>query len=115
LNVANALRRSSVWVSLGPNIKSSNRFLETIGAILTGLVAGFASTVVIVLGFMLLSFLAGWGFGVFGGKQLGYSTTTGGLASVYYPVPVCIFVGLIVRYRVRVTRLHQKSVPSKTN
>jgi hypothetical protein len=92
---------------------SSNRFLETIGAILTGLVAGFASTVVIVLGFMFLSFLAGWGFGVFGWKQLGYSTTRGGLASVYYTVPVGIFVGLIVGYRVWVTRLRQKSVPSK--
>jgi hypothetical protein len=91
---------------------SSNRFLETIGAILVGLVAGFASTVVIVLGFMFLCFLAGWGFGVFGWKQLAYSTTAGGLASVYYTVPVGIFVGLIVCYRVSVTRLRQKSVPS---
>jgi len=94
---------------------SSNSFLKTIRAILYGLVAGFAATDVIVLGWMFLGFLAGWVFSSLGWKQLGYSATVAGLSLVYFTLPIGITVGVIFFYKLSSTRLRQQSAPQKTN
>ncbi len=92
---------------------SSNSFPKTVGAILYGLVAGFAATMVIVLGCIFLGLLAGWVFTSLGWKQLGHSAYVAGLSSFYFTVVIGIIVGLIVWYKVSATRLRQQSVRSK--
>jgi hypothetical protein len=94
---------------------SSNSFLKTIGAVLYGLVAGFAATVVIVLGCIFLGLLGGWVFRSLGWKQLGHSADVAGLSSVYFTVMIGLIVGLIVWYKVATTRLRQQSARPKIN
>src|SRR5258708_39227505 len=83
---------------------SGNGFQKTIGAILYGLIAGFAAAVVIVLGCIFLGLLSGWIFNSLGWKQLGDSALVAGLSSVYFPVIIGLIVGLIVFYKVSTTR-----------
>jgi len=92
---------------------SSNSFLKTVGAILYGLVAGFAATVVIVLGSIFLGLLAGWVFTSLGWKQLGDSASVAGLYFIYFTAVIGLIVGLIVWYKVSATRLRQPSPRSK--
>ncbi len=94
---------------------SPNSFLKTVGAILYGLVAGFAATTVIVLGCIFLGLLAGWVFTSLGWKQLGHSAYVAGLSSVYFTVVIGLIVGLIVWYKVSATRLRQQSARPKPN
>lgn len=92
---------------------SSNSFPKTFGAILYGLVAGFAATMVIVLGCIFLGLLAGWVCTSLGWKQLGHSASVAGLASIYSTVVIGLIVGLVVWYKVSATRLRQQSARSK--
>jgi hypothetical protein len=94
---------------------SSNSFLKTIGPILYGLVAGFAATVVIVLGCIFLGLLSAWAFNSLGWKQLGDSALVAGLSSVYFTVVIGLIVGLVVWYKVSTTRLRQQSAQPKAN
>jgi hypothetical protein len=94
---------------------SGNNFLKTIGAILYGLVAGFAATVVIVLGCIFLGLLSGWIFDSLGWKQLGDSALVAGLSSVYFTVIIGLIVGLTVCYKVSTTHLRQQSARPKPN
>jgi hypothetical protein len=94
---------------------SPNRFLKTIGAILYGLVAGFAATVVVVLGCIFLGFLVGWIFSFLGWRELGRSATMAGLYSINFTVPIGFIVGLIVCYTVSISRLRQLSGRPKPN
>lgn len=87
--------------------------LKTIGAILYGLVAGFAATVVIVLGCIFLGLLAGLVLSSLGWKQLGDSAVAAGLSSVYFTVVIGLIVGLVVWYRVSAIRLRQQSARPK--
>jgi uncharacterized membrane protein len=92
---------------------SSTSFSKTVEAILYGLVAGFAATMVIVLGCIFLGLLAGWIFTSLGWAQLGHSAYVAGLSSIYFTVVVGLIVGLIVWYKVSATRLRQQSTRSK--
>ena len=114
LNFGDALRRSFLLTIIGINMPaSSNRFLRTVGAILYGVAAGFAAIVVVILGCIFLGLLAGWVFTSLGWKQLGDSASVAGLSSVYFTVVIGLIIGLVVSYKVSVTRLRQQSPRSK--
>jgi len=113
--VGNALRFNSLPGYHGDQMStSSTSFLRIIGAILYGMVAGFAATVVIVLGCIFLGLLSGWAFNSLGWKQLGDSALVAGLSSVYFTVIIGLIVGLVVCYKVSTTRLRQQSGAAKT-
>jgi hypothetical protein len=92
---------------------SGNSFPKTVGAILYGLIAGLAATVVIVLGCMFLGLLVGWASSSLGWKQLGYAATVAGFSSVYFTVVIGLIVGIIVCYKVSTTCLRQQSARPK--
>jgi len=94
---------------------SSASFPKIIGALLYGLVAGFAAIVVIVLGCIFLGLAAGWAFSSLGWKQLGDSASIAGLSSIYFTVPIGLIVGLIVCFKVSTNRLRQQSTPPNPN
>jgi hypothetical protein len=85
------------WVKMS----APNRFLKTIGAVLYGLVAGCAATVVMVLGCI---FLGGWILSVAGWKEQGGAATMAGLYYIYYIVPIGLIVGVIVGCKVSISR-----------
>ena len=60
------------WVKMAA---LTNRFVKTIGAVLYGLVAGCAATVVVVLGCIFLGFLGGWVLSLAGWKEQGGAAT----------------------------------------
>jgi hypothetical protein len=88
---------------------SGNSFQKAVGAILYGLIAGLAATVVIVLGCMFLGLLLGLACSSLGWKKLGYAATVAGFSSVYFTVVIGLIVGIIVCYKVSTTRLRQQS------
>jgi len=110
--VAPQFSREYHWYQMSA---SSASFPKTIGALLFGLVAGFAAIVVIVLGCIFLGLVAGWVFGFLGWKQLGDQASIAGLSSIYFTVPIGLIVGLIVCFKVSTNRLRQQSAPPNPN
>ena len=90
------------WVKMAA---LTNRFVKTIGAVLYGLVAGCAATVVVVLGCIFLGFLGGWVLSLAGWKEQGGAATMAGLYYIYYIVPVGLIVGIIVGCKVSIRGL----------
>lgn len=75
--------------------------LTIIAIILYGLVAGLAATIIIVLGSIFLRLLAARIF-----SQLGWESAMGvGLRSVYYTFIPGLIVGMIVCFKVWISRL----------
>ena len=81
--------------------------LRAFGVVLYGLVAGFASTVVVVLGIIFLGFAASWIFGLFGWDEASRFAEMSGRYYIYYTVPLGILVGLVVCIRVCLRRFRQ--------
>ena len=90
---------------------SANSAPSIIGIIFYGLVAGFAATVVIVLGFIFLGLFACWMFHYLGWMHGGELSLACGLGSVYYTVIPGLVVGAIVCARVWITRLRNAPTP----
>jgi hypothetical protein len=82
-----------------------NSALKIIGIILYGLVAGFAASVAIVLGPIILGLLAGWIFIHLGWQQAGESVGFSGLYYIYFTGALGLVVGVIVCFYVWITRL----------
>jgi hypothetical protein len=86
---------------------AQTRPLRAFGNIVYGVVAGFAATVVIVLGIIFLGFAASWIFRLFGWDEASRLAFMSGLYYVYFTVPLGVIVGLIVCVRVVVKRFRQ--------
>lgn len=77
------------------------------GNILYGLLAGFASTVVVVLGIIFLGFAASWIFRLFGWEEASRFATMSGFYYIHLTGPLGILVGLMVSIRVWLRRFRQ--------
>jgi hypothetical protein len=89
---------------------SHNSALNVVGTIFYGLVAGFAATAVIVLGFVFLGSFACWIFHYLGWMHGGELSLACGLGSVYYTVIPGLVIGVIVCAKVWNRRL--RSAPT---
>ena len=85
----------------------TNSPLRAFGYILYGLVAGFAATVVIVIGCVFLGFLASWILKLFGRNQASSFALMSGFYYMNFIAPVGILVGLVVCIRVCLRRFRQ--------
>ena len=78
--------------------------LRAFGNVLYGLLAGFAATVVVVLGVIFLGFAASWIFRMFSWDEASRFATMSGFYYINFTGPLGILAGLIVCIRVCLRR-----------